>query len=76
MEILRNSNFRCKRFKFIFTLFESFRVKLKKLMDSEKEKFLELRCYKRNRYILGFPANGNELVQIIKPLKNLELNEF
>ena len=31
---------------------------LLKLINFEKEKFLETRCFKRNRYILGLPANG------------------
>lgn len=31
---------------------------LLKLINFEKEKFLETRCYKRNRYLLGLPANG------------------
>lgn len=29
-----------------------------KLINFEKEKFLETRCFKRNRYLLGLPANG------------------
>lgn len=29
-----------------------------KLINFEKEKFLETRCYKRNRFLLGLPANG------------------
>ena len=31
---------------------------LLKLINFEKEKFLETRCFKRNRYLLGLPANG------------------
>lgn len=29
-----------------------------KLINFEKEKFLETRCYKRNRFLLGLPSNG------------------
>lgn len=29
-----------------------------KFINFEKEKFLEARCFKRNRYLLGLPANG------------------
>ena len=32
--------------------------KLIKLISFEKEKFLEVRCFKRNRFLLGYPANG------------------
>lgn len=35
-----------------------FGVSLMKVIAAEKEKYLELRCYKRNRFLLGFPANG------------------
>lgn len=31
---------------------------LLKSINFEKEKFLETRCFKRNRYLLGLPANG------------------
>ena len=31
---------------------------LLKLINFEKEKFLETRCFKRNRYLLGLPENG------------------
>src|SRR3990167_746518 len=31
---------------------------LLKLINFEKEKFLETRCFKRNRYLLSLPANG------------------
>lgn len=31
---------------------------LLKLINFEKEKFLETRCYKRNRFLLGLPSNG------------------
>lgn len=31
---------------------------LSKIITFEKEKFLETRCFKRNRFLLGYPANG------------------
>ena len=37
------------------TLFDS---DLKRLISVEKEKFLELKCYKRNRFLLNLPING------------------
>lgn len=35
-----------------------FDSELKRRIALEKEKFLELKCYKRNRYLLNLPVNG------------------
>lgn len=46
---------------------------LKRLISIEKEKFFELKCYKRNRFLLNLPVNGQRTksnAQTRRKLKN------
>jgi small subunit ribosomal protein S13 len=51
------------------TLFD---VELKRLISLEKEKFLELKCYKRNRYLLALPINGQRTRSNAKTRRKLK----
>lgn len=52
-----------------FTLFDS---DLKRLISIEKEKFLELKCFKRNRFLLNLPVNGQRTRSNSKTRKKLK----
>jgi small subunit ribosomal protein S13 len=45
---------------------------LKRLISNEKEKFLELKCYKRNRFLLSLPVNGQRTRSNSKTRKKLK----
>lgn len=51
------------------TLFDS---ELKRLISVEKEKFLELKCYKRNRFLLNLPAHGQRTRSNAKTRRKLK----
>lgn len=51
------------------TLFDS---DLRRVISNEREKFLELKCYKRNRYLLSLPSNGQRTKTNAKTRKKLK----
>jgi len=51
------------------TLFDS---ELKRLISVEKEKFLELKCYKRNRFLLNLPSHGQRTRSNAKTRRKLK----
>jgi small subunit ribosomal protein S13 len=51
------------------TFFDS---ELKRLISIEKEKFLELKCYKRNRFLLNLPTNGQRTRSNAKTKRRLK----
>lgn len=50
-----------------------FGVDLKQKILFETEKFFSLKCYKRNRFVLGLPANGQRTHTNAKTCKRLSL---
>lgn len=46
---------------------------LRKLISSEQDKFFSLKCYKRNRFLLGLPANGQRTHTNAKTVKRLRI---
>jgi len=44
-----------------------------KKISLEQEKFFSLKCYKRNRYLLGYPANGQRTHSNGKTAKRLRM---
>ena len=50
-----------------------FGTDLKKLITFEEEKFFSLKCYKRNRFILGLPANGQRTHTNANTCKRLKI---
>lgn len=51
------------------TLFDS---DLKRLISNEKEKFLELKCFKKNRFLLNLPVNGQRTRSNARTRKKLK----
>jgi small subunit ribosomal protein S13 len=49
-----------------------FDSELKRLISLEKEKFLELKCYKRNRFLLNLPTNGQRTRSNAKTKRKLK----
>ena len=45
---------------------------LKRLISSEKEKFFELKCFKRNRFLLNLPVNGQRTRSNAKTRRKLK----
>lgn len=45
---------------------------LKRAISIEKEKFLELKCYKRNRFLLNLPVNGQRTRSNAKTRRKLK----
>ncbi len=46
---------------------------LKKNISLEQDKFFSLKCYKRNRLLLGLPANGQRTRSNAKTAKKLKI---
>ena len=46
---------------------------LKKKISLEQDKFFSLKCYKRNRLLLGLPANGQRTHSNAKTAKRLRI---
>lgn len=46
---------------------------LKKKISLEQDKFFSLKCYKRNRFILGLPANGQRTHSNARTAKRLRI---
>jgi len=51
------------------TLFDS---DLKRIISIEKEKYLELKCYKRNRFLLNLPVHGQRTRSNAKTRRKLK----
>ena len=47
---------------------------LKKKISVEQEKFFTLKCYRRNRLLLGLPAHGQRTHSNAEQLKDYKLN--
>lgn len=45
---------------------------LKHFLITEKEKYFELKCYKRNRYLLKLPVNGQRTRSNAKTVRKLK----
>jgi small subunit ribosomal protein S13 len=48
-----------------------FDLELKRLLLNEQEKFLELKCYKRNRILLGYPRRGQRTRSNARTVKKI-----
>lgn len=46
---------------------------LKKFISSEQDKFFSLKCYRRNRLLLGLPAHGQRTHSNAKTAKRLQI---
>ena len=45
---------------------------LKRVISNEKEKFLELKCFKKNRFLLNLPVNGQRTRSNARTRKKLK----